>query len=122
MTAVILGGLTLLLFVIHVTAGERGVAKPMLAADFSPTARWTMYVCWHAVSAQLFLGGVALIWAGLVPGEGATLVVRAVSTLALAYAVLFLIIATRLERGWLKLGQWMAFLPLGVVGWASTLM
>ncbi|MGF1465520.1 MAG: hypothetical protein ACFCGT_05245 [Sandaracinaceae bacterium] len=121
---ILLGALTLALFLIHVTAGERGCARPMLAADYDAVARWTMYACWHAVSAQLLLGGGALLWAGVAdaPLVGRVLV-AAVSSVHLVYAGLFgaLILRSRLERGWLKLGQWMAFLPLGVVGWWSVL-
>jgi len=120
MTEIGLGIATLLLFAIHMTAGEKQCARPMLAADYDATARWTMYVCWHAVSAQLLLGGAALIWAGLgAPGTVGPALVGAISTLHLVYAVLFLGLAklSKIERGWLQLGQWMAFLPLGVVGW-----
>jgi len=123
MTEMVLGGFTLLLFAVHVTGGERDVARPMLAADYDATARWTMYVCWHAISAHLLLGGVTLVWAGLTDHAAAGVLVAAISTLHLVYAALFLLFAarSRLERGWLKLGQWIAFLPLGVVGWWAAL-
>ena len=119
MTEIVLGAITILLFGVHVTGGEREVARPMLAADYDATARWTMYVCWHAISAHLLIGGITLVWAGLNEGVAADVLVAAISTLHLVYAALFLLFAarSRIERGWLKLGQWIAFLPLGVIGW-----
>jgi len=124
MIEVLLGSFTLILFLVHVTAGERDCARPLLAASYDATARWTMYVCWHAVSAQLLAGGAALLWAGLAEGGaiGSTLV-AVVSTMHLVYAGLFLVLSLRsgIERGWLKLGQWIAFLPLGVGGWWAVL-
>ena len=124
MTEMALGVFTLVLFVVHVTAGEKECARPMLAADYDATARWTMYVCWHAISAHLLLGGGALLWAGATDSAVVgPVLVAVISTLRLVYAALFLVLAfvSRIERGWLKLPQWMGFLPLGLIGWWAAL-
>lgn len=115
----VLGAGSLVLAYIHLTAGEREIARPILDSSVSPVAKRTMYVCWHAVSAHLLGAGVALLaaalWAGPVVAQ--TLVV-ATSVLYLTYAALFLIIGwtSGISGAWRRLGQWMAFLPLGLFG------
>jgi len=120
--ALLLGTASLLLAGLHVIGGGRSVARPMLAASFDAVARDTMHVVWHGVSAQLALAGIGLVATGLAPTAGTETLVRAVATLYLAYAVLFLWIglASRRRRALVELGQWMAFLPLGVAGWLAT--
>jgi hypothetical protein len=114
-----LGASTLVLTVFHVVAGGRGCLQPMLRARFDPVARATMHVCWHAITVQLVLAGLLMVGVslGAWPQAGPVLV-GAVSVLHLAYAGLFLAVAatTRLPRAWLYLGQWMVFLPLGLLG------
>ena len=48
--------------------------------------------------------------------------VRGVATLYLAYAAIFLWVALASHRrgALLQLGQWIAFLPLGIGGWLAT--
>lgn len=121
--ALVLGVASLALMVVHVVGGGRDVARPMRAAKFDVVARDTMYVVWHAVSAQLGLAGVALVIVGLAPSAATEPLVRAVATLYLVYAALFVAVAraSRRRRALIELGQWMAFLPLGVAGWVATL-
>lgn len=118
-----LGLATLAVAVLHLVGGGRAVARPMLAANFDPVARETMYVCWHIVTLHLFAGGFALLGAAYVGAtDGARVVVQVVSTLDLAYAALFVGVAlrARVPRGLVQLGQWMLFLPLGVLGWYAS--
>ncbi len=121
--SLVLGAASLALTAVHVVGGGRGVARPMRAARFDAVARDTMYVVWHGVTAQLALAGVALVIVGLSPSAATEPLVRAVATLYLAYAGIFLAVAraSRRPRALLELGQWMAFLPLGVAGWVATL-
>jgi hypothetical protein len=121
--ALVLGAGSVVLTVLHIVGGGRAVARPMLAAEFDLVARDTMHVVWHGVSAQLALAGVALVATGLAPGAATEPLVRAVATLYLAYAGLFLWIAlaSRRRGALVQLGQWMAFLPLGVAGWLGTI-
>ncbi len=121
-TALVLGTASLWLTVVHVIGGGRAVARPMLAAHFDAVARDTMHVVWHGVSAQLGLAGLALVATGLAPSAGTDTLVRAVATLYLAYAGLFVAVAlaSKRPRALIQLGQWIAFLPLGVAGWLGT--
>ncbi len=121
--ALVLGVGSLLLAVVHAVGGGRAVAQPMLAASFDVVARDTMHVVWHGVTAQLALAGIGLVAAGLAPTAATDALVRAVATLYLAYAAIFVAVAlrSRRRRALLELGQWIAFLPLGVAGWGATL-
>ncbi len=114
-----LGAFTLLLSLVHVRGGGRACLEPMLRATFDPVARATMHVVWHGVTAQLTLSGAVMVAVGLgMWSESGPLLVAAIAVLHLVYAALFLTIAavSGLPRAWLSLGQWMAFLPMGVVG------
>lgn len=59
------GGISAVWLVVHLTAGERDVARPFLAvAALDPVVRETQYLCWHFTSVAigcmaLFLGGAA---------------------------------------------------------------
>lgn len=137
-----LGAATLGTAALHVFAGGKSCAQPMLVADFDRVARQTLHVCWHIVTLHLVLGGAALVWAGLSDSPAAVAVVRTISTAHLLYGVLFLAVAARSAvaspgdrpgapseqpmgraMGWARLrpfvdlGQWIIFLPLGALGW-----
>ena len=121
-----LGALTLWAFFVHVVMGGREIARPMLGADFDLTARRVLWVCWHAISAELLLGGAVLVAAGFVAAsETSTALVRAVATVHLIEGLLFLAIiavsAKALPKAWLKMPQWMLFLPTGALAWWATL-
>lgn len=120
--ALVIGICSLALAGLHLIAGGRQVARPMLAASFDVVARDTMHACWHLVSAQLVLAGACLTASGVAPTAATDPLVRAVATLYLAYAAVFLwiAIASRRRRAVLQLGQWIAFLPLGFAGWFGT--
>jgi len=122
---VALGAFTLFIFGVHVVMGGREVATPMLTANFDLTARRVMWVCWHAVSAELLLGGTVLLVAGLVTAsETSIALVRAVATIHLAYMALFLAVIAisrkDLKRAWLRMPQWMLFAVTGVGAWWAT--
>ena len=68
---------------------------------------------------QLGAAGVTLVAAPFIAEAVVTqTLVYAVSALYLGYAALFLLIGLRsgIPGAWHKLGQWMAFLPVGVFG------
>lgn len=120
--ALVIGIASLVLAGIHVVVGGRQVARPMLGSSFDVVARDTMHVCWHIISAQLALSGVYLTVVAFAPTAATDTMVRAIATLYLAYAVVFLwiAIASRRRGALLQLGQWIAFLPLGIAGWLGT--
>ena len=122
-TALILGIGSLVLAGVHLVAGGIAIARPMLAASFDKVARDTMYVCWHLVSVQLVLAGGLLVYAGFAPDAATDTLVRVVATLYLAYAGVFVCVAlaSKRRRALIHLGQWTAFLPLGIAGWLGTL-
>lgn len=110
------------LCLVHVVGGGRDCARPMLDASFDPVAKATVYACWHGVSMYLLASGLLLVWVGLDPSAATRLAAQAIGLSYLCIAALFGVLASTwaIAGGWYKLGQWMAFLPMGIVVlWAA---
>lgn len=113
-----LGVVSLALAVVHVIGGGKECARPLLDADLDRIAKLTLYACWHYVSLHLLLGGVALVWIGVAPTPVGLAIAAVISATWLAFAAVFLVIVPQagVRGAWFRLGQWMAFLPMGVAG------
>ena len=122
-TLLAIGVVSVLVGGLHLVGGGSAVAGPMLAADFDPVARWTMYVCWHYITVHLVAGGVALVWAARMPLDPARrMLARTISLSFAAFTLLFVGVALQsdLDSPLMQLGQWMLFLPLASAGlWAT---
>jgi len=106
------GGLSALLFFIHLVGGGKDVHQPMLESDMSRVLKAYTSVIWHAISAILGIGSLALLWA-------ATLSDRGVASLVLlqytAFAGLFLAYGyLRLKSIWV-MPQWSAFIVISTL-------
>jgi hypothetical protein len=99
---------SLVLVLVHIFPGGREVHRPMVASDWPEPAKAVWSVVWHAVTAVMALGGLALVAASLLPDHALALAVLPV-TVFLAWTGLFLF------YGLLRLGsvtilpQWVAF-------------
>ncbi len=115
--------LTLVTFAAHVFAGGSECVDAMYDSSFDSYPRETVYACWHLTSLHLGLSAAVLLLAGLFPGSEAWLTLaRAVAVLFVLYALVFLQVArsSGLPQAFLKLAQWIVFLPLGLlIGWAT---
>ncbi len=121
---IVLGVLSILLTGVHAFGGGKEVLEPVMALSGpAPVPRETMRVCWHGITVVLLVSGVGFLWAASNAEQGVG-AARLLSTINLGFAGLFLWTAwrSRIPGGWLKLGQWIAFLPMGVAGWAATLL
>lgn len=110
----------LLLDIIHITLGGREFHKPMLASSASDAAKALWSVVWHATTAIMALGGLALIAAGLFAEHAMTLAALPIG-IFLTAAVLFLFYGAKRLGNVSTLPQWTAFLAisaLGIVGLA----
>jgi hypothetical protein len=100
-------------FLIHVLAGGRLIARPLLAArDLARVPRLTVYYCWHMVSLLLFGMAVALAWSAHRTNPAQVVLA---GTLAAAFAVLSLgLIAVHRVKPWL-MPQWALFLLIAAL-------
>ncbi|MBM3609572.1 MAG: hypothetical protein FJX29_14190 [Alphaproteobacteria bacterium] len=106
---------------IHVFAGGRFVAGPLLQAEgLGRVAKYTAYYCWHLVS--IMLAGMAALFlrAGLQPSarEGAVIaLVFAVSALVWNLAII-----RRFGLSALRFPQWALFALVSILGAAGILL
>jgi hypothetical protein len=111
----------LLLDLVHIFLGGREIHRPMVAAHWPEPAKAIWSVVWHAVTAVMAFGGLALIGAAFLPSQALALSVLPI-TLFLATAGLFLFYGIARLGTVRTLPQWVAFLAisaLGVVGLAA---
>ena len=111
----------ILLGVVHVFPGGREFHRPMLASSLPAPDRAAWSVLWHAMSAILLFGGLALIAAAYLPAQALGLGVLPVA-LFMASALLFIGYGLRRLGSLRILPQWTAFLVisgLAIVGLAA---
>jgi hypothetical protein len=108
------GCAALLLDLVHIFLGGREIHRPMLASHWPEPAKAVWSVVWHAVTAVMALGGLALIAAAFLPSQAFALSVLPIG-LFLSVAGLFI------GYGLIRLGtvrilpQWVAFLAISVL-------
>lgn len=108
------GCAALVLDLVHIFPGGREIHRPMVASHWPEPAKAVWSVVWHAATAMMALGGVALIAAGLLPVHALALAALPVA-LFLSAAVLFLAYGMkRLGTIWV-LPQWVAFLGISAL-------
>lgn len=111
----------LLLDLVHIFPGGREIHRPMVASHWPEPAKAVWSVVWHAVTAVMALGGLALIIAAFLPDHALALSALPIG-LFLTAAGLFIVYGMkRLGTVW-TLPQWVAFLAisaLALVGLAT---
>ncbi len=118
-TSGLLAGIT---FLIHLFAGGKDVARPLLDSDIATEVKLTLYACWHLVSVALLLSSTAL----LASGSGlilATGMVAFISVLWLLFGAVFLVITLVVARpgGLFRFPQWILLVSGGGLGlWGLT--
>jgi hypothetical protein len=116
------GLLALFTAAVHVVAGGRGIASPLLASTLAEVPRITLYGVWHLVSLVLALSGAALLLAARPRAlPSARWMVAFIGALWLGFGLVLLAIAA-LQPGdgwWLKLPQWLLLMPVGALALAA---
>ena len=105
---------------IHLLVGGKYIARPLLASDMHPVARYTNYYCWHMVTIILFVMAACYIWPILAPSD---IAIAALATLlAWSFAIwsLGLMISTKSKIA--DLPQWTLFLAIALPGTARLLL
>jgi hypothetical protein len=111
----------LLLDLVHIFPGGREIHRPMVAAHWPEPAKAIWSVVWHAVTAVMAFGGVALIAAAFLPEHALALSALPIA-LFLATAALFIVYGLKRLGTVLILPHWVAFgviSALGLIGLAA---
>lgn len=112
-------GLAALWLVIHLFAGGRDTARPLLdSVELSPVVRDTLYICWHFVTVSLALMAGLFVWAGL---SGQTAPALAATALAAAFSLVGIGLVLRQGSNHLQVPQGWLFVPVAGLGCAGLL-
>jgi hypothetical protein len=108
----------LLLDLVHIFPGGREIHRPMVASHWPEPAKAVWSVVWHAVTAVMALGGLALIAAAFLPEHALALSLLPIA-LFLTAAGLFIVYGLN-RLGTLRiLPQWVAFLAISALALAG---
>jgi hypothetical protein len=107
---------------IHLILGGMEIVTPMMATEYEPVSKATMYAVWHIVSADLMLAAVGLLLAGLSPRFAAGGVLPLfIAAMNASWSLVFVGVSatTDIPIGWTDLPQPILFAPviaLSIVG------
>lgn len=102
------GAATLLLDLVHIFPGGREIHRPMVATDWPEPAKAVWSVVWHAVTAVMAVGGLAMLVASFRPEQALALTIVPVA-LFLSWSGLFLFYGLKRLGSVTVLPQWVAF-------------
>ena len=102
----------------HFTLGSRDYLQPMLRAEFDEVPKRTMHCGFHYVSAFFVLSALALLGLGLglLPDSATGIIAIFIGANWAAFAVIqiIIILPCRIERGLIRMFQWMLFTSIAV--------
>lgn len=104
---------------LHLVAGGRDIARPLIASALNEEVKLTMYACWHLVSVSLVMSALTLLATGIGLLDAASRpLVLFISVLWLLFGVVFLVISLGMARpsGLFRFRQWVLLIPVGVLG------
>lgn len=115
---VLSGAVAAITAAIHVVAGGKEIARPLLASGLDETVKLTMYACWHLVSVVLVLSSLALLANGAGVMGPSRFTVAFISVSWLLFGVVFLVVTLGVARppGFFRFSQWVFLLPVGILG------
>lgn len=115
---VLSGALAATTAAIHIIAGGKEIARPLLASGLNEAVKLTMYACWHLVSVALVLSALALLAVGAGMVGPSRLMVAFISVLWLLFGGVFLVVSLGLARprGLFRFPQWALLFPVGILG------
>jgi hypothetical protein len=103
----------------HFTMGSKNFLNPMLQASFDNVAKKVMHCVFHYISAFLILSAVALFLVGFGVLSDSQLLVRFISINYAAFGLwqIYLALTSDIEKGVLKMFQWIFFLIIAGLAW-----
>ncbi len=110
----IASGLSALTLLVHVIAGGRSVARPVLESELSAEPKYASYYCWHMVS--IVIAFMALAFALPALSLASIDLAWAATLLAFLFAVWSLALTVWKRQRFITLPQWLLFLPIAVAG------
>jgi hypothetical protein len=113
-------GVATLWFSVHLFAGGREVARPLLAAsDLAPVARDTQYLCWHFTSLAIACMAGFFAWAA---ASGETAFAVAGTILAAGFVLVGVSLVIGIQGRHIDLPQGWLFLPVAALGIAGLIL
>lgn len=104
---------------VHLIAGGRDVAKPLLqASELDPVVRETQYLCWHFTSVTIACMAVFFLWSAI---TGTEALAAAGVILASGFAALGIGLVVLRKGKHLELPQGWLFAPVAAIGIAGLL-
>lgn len=104
-------------FVVHLIAGGRDIAQPVLqASELDPVVRETMYLCWHFTSVAIACITGFFLWSAM---TGTETLAAAGAILASGLAVVGIGLVVLRKSKHLELPQGWLFVPVALIGLAG---
>lgn len=120
MLILLAGGASGIICLIHVFAGGRHIARPLLGArDLHDVPKYTQYYCWHLVTIVLAAMSLAFLYAAF--SAGARDVAMVMGVIAAAFAVFGLLIVPITKQSYRQMPQGWLFLPVALLGIAGAM-
>ena len=117
---IISGFLALFATVGHLVIGGKSFLAPMLRAEFSEVPKRVMYCVFHFITVDFALSALVLLGAGfdITFALDPRLAVIAVIARFCLYAVvqIAMVLASGIDRGLIKIFQWVLFLIIAALG------
>lgn len=109
------GIIAALVTVLHVIAGGKAIARPLLSADkIHPVVKYTHYYCWHLVSISLTLLAAMFIWAAY---HETAIELAVIGTIqATGFTLWGLLLAPSVGQQYRDMPQGWLFLPVTMFG------
>ncbi|MBI1364893.1 MAG: hypothetical protein GC153_02920 [Alphaproteobacteria bacterium] len=111
------GALALVGLGVHVFVGGKDVARPLLAADLTPVAKYMNYACWHGVSIMLLAMSGSFFVAAKKPA--AIDVAIQMTVLSGVFGLWVFILALWKRQPLFAMRQWIFFLLIAAIGLAG---
>ena len=113
------GSLAALTAAVHIVAGGKEIARPLLGSGLKEEVKLTLYACWHLVSVAFVLSALVLLATGVgFFGTAPHSLAAFISVLWLLFGIVFLAVTLVVARpgGLFRFPQWVLLVPVGVFG------
>jgi hypothetical protein len=114
----IASGLSLFTTLVHIFAGGKSVAKPLLKSALSAEPKFTNYYCWHMVSIVLL--SISIVFYLAARAYVSLDLSQYITVLVFLFSLWSIILTVWKKQKFLVLPQWILFLPIAVCGYMGS--